>query len=41
MISLTNRDLLFIMPVCCRRFGEYTSSKHNISVALDPHGMLI
>ena len=23
-----------------RRFGEYTSNRHNISVALDPHGML-
>ena len=22
------------------RFGEYTSNKHNISVALDPHEML-
>ena len=26
--------------VYMRRFGEYTSKKHNISVALDPHGML-
>ena len=23
-----------------RRFREYTSNRHNISVALDPHGML-
>ena len=23
-----------------RRFGEYTSNRHNISVALGPHGML-
>ena len=22
-----------------RRFGEYTSNRHNISVALDPHEM--
>ena len=22
------------------KIGEYTSNRHNISVALDPHGML-
>ena len=27
-----------ISPVNMRRFGEDTSNKHNISVALDPHG---
>ena len=26
--------------ICMRRFGEYISNRHNISVALDPHGML-
>ena len=24
-----------------RRFREYTSNRHNISVALDPHGMVL
>ena len=31
---------LYIMCVYVRRFGEFTSNKHNISVALDRHGML-
>ena len=34
------RIFLFDIYEKMRRFGEYTSNKHNISVALDPHGML-
>ena len=26
--------------ICMRRFAEYTSNKHNISIALDPNEML-
>ena len=28
------------MYIYMTSFGEYTSNRHNISVALDPHGML-
>ena len=31
---------LYYIYICMRRFEEYTSNRHNISVALDPHGML-
>ena len=33
---------LKLLNIYMKRFGEYTctSNKHNISVALDPHGML-
>ena len=39
LINIVSVRCIFPKSSHMRRFGEYTSNRHNISVALDPHGM--
>ena len=40
VVEHESHHIYIYVYVCVRRLWEYTSNRHNISVALDPHGML-
>ena len=37
-IRMRDRVQIRVIHIYMRRFGEYTPKRHNISVALGPHG---